>query len=248
LFFVGHISIAFIISYFISRRFQVPSFSLSLVFLLSIIPDIDIIFRLVGVEVAHRSITHSIIIFTIVCIVLSMFILKHRIRSIIIYFIAYFSHIAIGDIIVGPSNLLSPFGFFYLNSALYYKMPEHIFVEGLLLITMAIIVVTQYLCYRRGDIFPIKYSKKLDPIFYPVVVTAIAISAVYLLDGSQLKFPDSFTLLFQSNDYSNIILALNIACLAAVLAIWIISRRTIRTSHGLFVGIGGPRKMHDKSK
>lgn len=242
MFFVGHISIAFILCYFISARFRVNNFSLSLVFFLSVLPDIDIIFRLVGIEVPHRSITNSMIIFIIALLI---FTLKYRLRSTIIYFIAYFSHILIGDIIVGPSNLLSPFGFFYLNSALYYKSPEHIFVEGLLLMTMVIIVANQYLCYRKGETFPIKYSKKLDPIFYPMVVAAIAISAIYLLDGSEIKFPDSFSLLFRSDDYSNIILVLNIICIGTVLATWIISRRTFRTSHGLTTGLSESRVRKD---
>ena len=249
MFFVGHISIALILSYFIVRRFQVRNVSISLVLFLSILPDIDILFRLVGIDVAHRSITHSIIIFIIVLLI---FILKYRVRSIIIYFIAYFSHSAIGDIIVGPSNLLSPFGIFFLNSGIYYMKSGHIFVEGLLLITMAIIVVSQYLCYRKRKMFPFKYSKKLDPVFYPMVIAAIAISAIYLLDQFQeLKIPYSFSSLFQSYNYFNIVLVLHSICLATVLAMWIISRHTIRISHGLkCVGIDERtnRKMDKQSR
>ena len=128
----------------------------------------------------------------------------------------------------------------------------HIFVEGLLLITMAIIVVGQYLCYRKRKMFPFKYSKKLDPVFYPMVIAAIAISAIYLLDQFQeLKIPDSFSSLFQSYDYFNIVLVLHSICLATVLAMWIISRHTIRISHGLkCVGIDERtnRKMDKQSR
>jgi membrane-bound metal-dependent hydrolase YbcI (DUF457 family) len=114
MFFVSHISIAFILSYFIITRFQVRNISLSLILFLSILPDTDILFRFVGIDIAHRSITHSIIVYTII---LCIFLLKYRRPSIIIYSIAYLSHFVIGDLIVGPLKFIIPFRNFLPKTA-----------------------------------------------------------------------------------------------------------------------------------
>jgi LexA-binding, inner membrane-associated putative hydrolase len=66
--FVGHISIAFLLRYAISKKFVLKDVSISFVMFLSTLPDIDLVFRLLGIEVGHRSITHSAIIWTIVAL------------------------------------------------------------------------------------------------------------------------------------------------------------------------------------
>jgi hypothetical protein len=141
------------------------------------------------------------------------------------------SHLAIGDLIVGPLNLLYPFGIFYLTSGVYFKTSEHIFVEGLVLAIMAIIVVFQYLCNRkRNNTFPFEYSKKLDPIFYPMVILAIIVSPVFLLDESQkelFEFPNSFFSLFQPDFNTIAILALHVISLTIVIFLWIVTMRSI---------------------
>jgi len=236
LFFVGHISIAFILTYFIIKRYPVPNLSISLVLFLSIVPDIDILFSLLGVEVVHRSISHSLIVFIIV---LFVFILKYRIRSIMIYFLAYLSHSAIGDLIVGPANLFPPFGIYYLNSGIYYKTPEHFFIECLVLTVMAIIVIIQYLCNRKRNMIPIKYSKKIDPIFYPILIASIIMSAAYLLNQFQeFKFPDSFFSVLQSFDYIKLIVVIHTVCISIVFFVWIVSWYGMRMSNRQgFIGI-----------
>lgn len=227
MFFVAHIAIAFIISYFIIRRFQLRDVSLSLVLFLSMLPDIDILFRLVGIEIAHRSITHSMIIFAIPLLI---FFLKYRISSFTIYFIGYVSHLAIGDIIIGPSNLLSPFGHLYLNSGIYYMGLEHILIELAALIIMVITVFGEYIFNRKRITFPIKYSIKLDPIFYPAVMAGIIISCVYLLYQSQeYEFPDSISSSFKSYVLPQTILILHTLCIAVLALMWIISQRSLST-------------------
>ena len=228
MFFVGHISIAFILSCFIVTRFQIRNISLSLILFLSILPDIDILFRFLGTDIAHRSVTHSIIVFSII---LSIFLLKYRRSSIMVYSIAYLSHIAIGDLIIGPLNVLYPFGTFYSTSGIDFKTSEHLIVEGLVLAIMATIVVSQYLCNRKQiSTFPFEYSKKLDPIFYPMVIAAMIVSPAFLLDESQkelLEFPNTFSLLFKSYyDFNTLaILALHVISTAIVVFIWIITKR-----------------------
>jgi hypothetical protein len=235
MFFVGHISIAFILSYFVITRFQVQNISLSLILFLSILPDVDIIFRFLAADIGHRSITHSIIVFTIVSFV---FLLKYRRCSIIIiiYSIAYLSHFATGDLIVGTLNLLYPFGTFYLSGGIDFKTFEHILVEGLVLAIMTIIVIIRCLCDRKRKLtFPFEYSKKLDPIFYPIVISAIIVSPVFLLDESQRElfdFPNSFFSLFKFHYNLNtiLILTLHVFSMAIVIFLWIITRRTYISS------------------
>lgn len=228
MFFVGHISIAFIIGYLITTRFQIRNISISLILFLSILPDIDILFRFTGADVTHRSITHSI---TVLIIILFVFVLKYRRPSIIIYFLAYLSHLVIGDLLVGPLNLLHPFGSFNSSGGIDFKTPEHIAIESLVLAIMAIIVIGQSLRTSRGDnTHPFAYSEKLDPIFYPMVVIGIIISLLFLLDESQkeFEFPNILFSLFRSYDKFDTIaiVALHVICTAIVILLWIVTRRT----------------------
>jgi hypothetical protein len=229
MFFVGHISIAFVLSYLIVTKFRVPNISLSLVMFLSIFPDIDILFRFAGTDIAHRSITHSLIVFSVILCVLFM---KYRRPSAAVYCIAYLSHIAIGDLIVGPLNLLYPFGIFYLSSGIEFKTSEHLLLEGLVLTVMAIIVIGRYLCNQKyRHTFPFEYSKKLDTIFYPIIILAVIVSPVFLLDESQKELPgfaNSFFLIFRSFDDFDAIAILTLHSIALVIIIFlrIISRQS----------------------
>jgi LexA-binding, inner membrane-associated putative hydrolase len=229
MFFVGHISIAFILCYFLVEKFQVRNVSLALVLFLSILPDIDILFRFTGVDIAHRSITHSVIVFAIILLI---FFLKYkRPSSIMVYSIAYLSHLAIGDLIAGPLNLLYPFGTLYLNGWIGFKTYEHIMVEGVLLTIMVTIAISQCLrAPKRDDAFPFAYSKKLDPIFYPLVIFGIVVSPLFLLDESQkelFEFPDTIFSLLQSHDNIKAvaILALHAVSVSIVIFLWIITLR-----------------------
>jgi hypothetical protein len=229
MFFVGHVSIAFILTYIIVTKFRVPNISLSVIMFLSILPDIDILFRFAGTDIAHRSLTHSLVVFTVI---LCVFFIKYRRPSALVYCIAYLSHIAIGDLIVGPLNLVYPFGLFYLSSGIDFKTSEHMLIEGLVLTVMAIIVIFQYLCnYKYRHTFPFEYSKKLDTLFYPVIILAMIVSPIFLLDESQKELPgftNSFFLLFQSYDnYDTLaILSLHSIALAIIIFLWIMSKRS----------------------
>ena len=106
--FIGHISVAFLVAYFISTKFQGirKTVSIALVMFLSILPDIDILFRLAGVDLGHRTLTHSVIIWLVAGVILiSFFTIKYR-KGLIaaVYLIAYLSHLVIGDIFVAPIN------------------------------------------------------------------------------------------------------------------------------------------------
>jgi membrane-bound metal-dependent hydrolase YbcI (DUF457 family) len=229
MFFLGHISIAFVISYFIVRRFHLKDISTSLIMLFSILPDIDIVFRLMGIDLGHRSITHSLLVSMIVW---GVFLIKYRKPSVMVYFFAYLSHIIIGDLIIGPLNLLYPFGHYFVNGVAEFKAPEHLVIEWVLLMIMATIVFGQYLRNRRVHIFPFGFTK-LDSFFYPIVISALIISLFFLLDQSQselTQFPSSIFLLIQSPiDYDmTTIIVMHAFGIAIVSFLWIVSRRNTR--------------------
>ena len=232
MFFLGHISIAFVITYFIVERFQLKGISLSLIMFLSILPDIDIVFRLIGIDLGHRSITHSLLVSMIVWGILLM---KYRKPSVVLYFFAYLSHILVGDLIVGPLNLLYPFGQFYVNGGADFKAPEHLVIEGVLLLIMAMIVFVRYLRNRKLHTFPFEFTR-LDTFFYPILISAIIVSLFFLLDESQkelTEFPNSIFLLIQSPiDYEiETIIVMHTFGIAIVSFLWIVSRRNFRIQH-----------------
>jgi membrane-bound metal-dependent hydrolase YbcI (DUF457 family) len=80
--FVGHISIAFLLIYAISKKFVLKDVSISFAMFLSTLPDIDLVFSLFGIEIGHRSITHSAIIWPIVALAL---LTKYRKISVAVY-------------------------------------------------------------------------------------------------------------------------------------------------------------------
>jgi membrane-bound metal-dependent hydrolase YbcI (DUF457 family) len=232
MFFLGHISIAFVISYFIVERFQLKGISLSLIMFLSILPDIDIVFRLIGIDLGHRSVTHSLLVSMIVWGILLM---KYRKPSVVLYFFAYLSHI-LGDLIVGPLNLLYPFGQYYVNGVADFKASEHLLIEVVLLLIMAMIVFGRYLRDRKLHTFPFEFTK-LDTFFYPILISAIIVSLFFLLDESQkelTEFPNPIFLLIQSSsDYRNTtIIVLHAFGIIIISFLWIISRRNSQVQYG----------------
>ena len=117
--FVGHISIAFLLTYAISKKFVLKDISISFAMFLSTLPDIDLVFSLFGTEIGHRSITHS----AIICL----------------------SHIIIGDLVVGPINLLYPIGDFIVSGGIMFNTISGTITEGILFGLIAIIILKQSL-------------------------------------------------------------------------------------------------------
>jgi membrane-bound metal-dependent hydrolase YbcI (DUF457 family) len=193
LLFVGHISLALLIVYFISLKFQGirKAVSIAVVMLLSILPDIDMIFRLVGIDLGHRTFTHSAIIWLIIGgITISFFTIKYRKGSVAaVYLIAYLSHLVIGDVIVAPINLLYPLGDFIVNSPIKGGSLQHIMLETVLFALMAAVVITRYYLFksRSEDIFLFRYHYKVDTFLYPVLVLAITVSFFYVVAEFELN-------------------------------------------------------------
>jgi hypothetical protein len=219
--FVGHISIAFLLTYIISKKFVLKDVSISIVMFLSTLPDIDLVFRLLGVEFGHRSITHSAIIWTIVGLV---FLTRYRRISVAVYSMAYLSHIIIGDVIVGPINLLYPIGSFIVSGGIRFNTISDTIIEAILFAMMAIIIIKQnlYKDNSRQHTFLLHYSI-LDRLFYPILISEIIVSPLFLLSN---KFQEFSNLLSLSHiDTNNIaIVVLHAMMLITITFLWIKSR------------------------
>ncbi len=217
--FIGHISVAFLVAYFISTKFQGirKTVSIALVMFLSILPDIDILFRLAGVDLGHRTLTHSVIIWLVAGVILiSFFTIKYR-KGLIaaVYLIAYLSHLVIGDIFVAPINILYPLGDFIVNSPIKNGSWQHIFLEILFFTLMATIVITRYYSFKRKneDIFLFRYHCKMDTFLYPVLILAIIISFFYVVAGVEFSLVEILVLML-----------LHIAAVSIIILIWLASK------------------------
>ena len=221
--FVGHISLAFLIVYFISSKFQGirKAVSIALVMLLSILPDIDMVFRLAGIDLGHRTFTHSAIIWLLIGgITISFFTIKYRKGSVAaVYLIAYLSHLVIGDVIVAPINLLYPLGDFVVNSPMKGGSLQHILLETVLFALMAAVVITRYYLFksRSEDIFLFRYHYKMDTFLYPVLVLAITVSFFYVVAEFELTLVEL-----------SVLTLLHFGIISLIALIWLASKSAIR--------------------
>ena len=186
-----------------------------MVMFLSILPDVDVIFRLAGIELGHRTITHSTIIWLVIGgILVSFFKIKYRKgREAAVYMIAYLSHLIIGDILVGPINILFPIGEFIITSPI--EGVQYFLLETLVFSLMATVVITNYyLCRRKNkDTFLFRYHNKIDALLYPVLILAVIASFIYVLVVFDL-----------SPIEASIATPLHIASVFVIVMIWRVSR------------------------
>ncbi|HEX2304813.1 MAG TPA: metal-dependent hydrolase [Nitrososphaeraceae archaeon] len=221
--FIGHISLAFLLAYFISTKFQDirKTVSIALVMFLSILPDIDILFRLAGMDLGHRTFTHGVIIWLVVGgILISFFTIKYgKGLEAAVYLIAYLSHLVIGDTFVAPINILYPFGDFIVNSPIKNGSLQHIFLEILFFTLMATIVITRYYSFKRKneDIFLFRYHYKMDTFLYPVLILAIIISFFYVVAGFEFSLVEI-----------SVLMLLHIALVSIIMLIWLASKSAKR--------------------
>jgi membrane-bound metal-dependent hydrolase YbcI (DUF457 family) len=184
---------------------------------LSILPDIDILFRLAGMDLGHRTYTHGIIIWLVVGgILISFFTIKYgKGLEVAVYLIAYLSHLVIGDTFVGPINILYPLGDFIVNSPIKNGSLQHIFLEILFFTLMATIVITRYYSFKRKneDIFLFRYHCKMDTFLYPVLILAIIISFFYVVSGFEFSLVEI-----------SVLMLLHIALVSIIMLIWLASK------------------------
>lgn len=207
MFFVGHAAVAFILCYGFLKIFSLkvrnivlPSFAL--IMLLSIMPDIDIVFKRLGFDLGHRTFTHSLILslLALSVIFLSFIIFyrqKNEKRKVLfflssIYASAYLSHILIGDTMIGPLNIVFPFGIFYVESGIKANSLLHIVVEFSLLVIMSSIIIREHFEMKKLNqekveerLILSRYSKT-DRFLYPLLILSFIISFVYLIDQNEI--------------------------------------------------------------
>jgi membrane-bound metal-dependent hydrolase YbcI (DUF457 family) len=187
---------------------------------LSVLPDIDIVLRLAGLDLGHRTITHSAIIWLVLgtgVILFTFLTLKYRKGMVLaLYFTAYLSHIVIGDIIVGPINILYPVGGFVIYSPI--KGVDLFFLEAIVFSIMAAVVMTKYYSFRKRkeNIFLFRYHSRADTILYPVLVLALTSSFFYVLANFNLSFYETA-----------IVAPLHLAAIFTIFLMWRVSKKTL---------------------
>ena len=187
--------------------------------LLSIFPDVDIVLELAGVDLDHRTFTHSIIIWLgIGGIVTFLISLKSpRGSEVAIYLIAYMSHLVVGDILVEHINVLYPIGDFTIDSTIVSGSWQHICLEVMLIGFMALVVITKF-----------KHKKKAffsdhgaaDSILYLLLILAISISLTYILNEFQFSLVQVL-----------ILIILHSLAIATIILLWIGSRSSKRQQY-----------------
>ena len=180
---VGHAIVAFLIAYAISKKFKIAGVSFALVMLLASLPDIDILFQSIGVT-THKTYTHSLILSLMLVPPVIFATTKWRKASTgaaFIYSLAYIQHIVIGDIVIGATNVLSPFGELLVGTGIGYGTVTHQMLEFLLLAFAAGIVVSKSFG-RQGETTLFRYNIT-DKVAYALFIVALIISFVYLLYG-----------------------------------------------------------------
>lgn len=99
MFAVGHLAFGYLLAK-VCQRFLRTDLNLPLVFLLSLLPDVDLFIP----ALAHRGITHSIILLTILFIPIFILYRKNSVP----YFVAAAQHSLLGDFIAGGAQIFSP--------------------------------------------------------------------------------------------------------------------------------------------
>lgn len=187
---VGHAVVAFLLAYGISKRFKVGEVSFALVMLIACLPDIDILFQSAGI-LPHKSYTHSLILSLIVVPSVIFAIAKWRKASAgaaFVYSLAYIQHIAIGDLVIGGTNILYPFGNMMVGTGMGYgTLAHHILEFSLLGVVAAVILSKPFSKGKQSDgivsLFRYTWTDKLS---YILLIGSITISFAYLLYGIEI--------------------------------------------------------------
>lgn len=169
---VGHLALGYISSK-TSTKILKTSIDLPIIFMLSVIPDVDLLIPFIE----HRGPTHSII--TTVIVFIPFFAIYHKKAT--PYFIALIQHSLIGDYISGGKiQLLWPITTQYYGTGISIKSNTNIIVEWILFFASAIILLmtkdsTTFFQPRKSNlILTIPTFTVLLPTFlsYPLGVPA----------------------------------------------------------------------------
>ena len=185
MFAVGHLSLGYLFAKG-SAKLLKQEVNLPLVFLFSMIPDVDILIP--GVE--HRTITHSIITATVIFIPLFI---RYRSKA-IPYFAALAQHSLIGDFITGGAQaqgaqLLSPI------TSTWYGLPICIFSQTNIILEWSSFVAAGAVMLKTKDIQKLLKNHMLHPHLSVLTLTVLLPSLLYFPVSVPFELTHAYTLL-----------------------------------------------------
>jgi hypothetical protein len=101
----------------------------------------------------------------------------------LMYSLAYIQHIAIGDIAIGGTNVLYPFGNMLVGSGVGYGTLVHQTLEFLLLAGAAAIIISKSFRIESKNSLALFRFSMTDKVGYALLIAALVISFTYLLYG-----------------------------------------------------------------
>ncbi len=174
MFAVGHMAIAYLLGKVSSKSFRVK-LNIPILLVLSILPDIDIIYDFLTGSEIHRGPTHSIVVLTLAFIPIFIIYRKQAIP----YFLALISHPLIGDFLIGGKlQLLWPlssneYGLHELGS--YYI---GIFSSANIGLELTLFLIATIVLYKSSDWKAFFTSNKTNLILIIPVATVLLPSTI----------------------------------------------------------------------
>ena len=174
MFAVGHMAIAYLLGKGSSKGLRVK-LNIPILLVLSILPDVDIIYDfLTGAEI-HRGPTHSIVVATLAFIPIFIIYRKKAIP----YFLALISHPLIGDFLIGGQLQL----FWPLSTNLYglHESGSYfisIFSPVNIALEMILFVIATLVLYKTGDWKAFFTSNKTNLVLIIPIATVLLPSTI----------------------------------------------------------------------
>lgn len=135
MFLLGHACWGYIIGRLVSYPLG-PAPNLYLLLLLGMLPDIDLVLGFLDVE--HRTVTHSIVFWSLA---FAPVFVKYKFTT-ISYFAAVTQHILFGDLVVGSTNVLWPIGDLKIGLGIPILSPLNLILEAAGLAVFAAMILS----------------------------------------------------------------------------------------------------------
>lgn len=172
---MGHLALGYIVGK-ATAKFLDIDVNLPLIFMLSVLPDADILFPFL---IQHRGPTHSIIFALI--IFTPLFVVYHKKAT--PYFAAFIQHFFIGDYIAGEAQMLWPITVHYYGTSLCMESLTNITLEWVLFLASTIFMLKAgdlagfFKSYNSNLMLAIPIFTVLLPTFlgFPLVVPMLLI-------------------------------------------------------------------------
>jgi membrane-bound metal-dependent hydrolase YbcI (DUF457 family) len=174
LFAVGHMAIAYLLGKGSSKQLRVK-LNIPILLVLSILPDVDIIYDLLTGAEIHRGPTHSIV--TAALIFIPIFIIYRK--KAVPYFLALISHPLIGDFFIGGK--LQLFWPFSTNEFGLHDLGSYfigIFSPVNIALELSIFIIATLVLYKTGDWRAFFTSNKTNLVLIIPIATVLLPSTI----------------------------------------------------------------------